>query len=696
MEVDQKTNEWLRVADLRPQLRKHVDIYTQVYRGNRWYVLHDTANGHHLRVNESAHAFIARLDGDLPVQDIWEILVGESAELAPDKEEIILILTQLFAIDLLRSNIPIDAKEFFNRYLSAKNLHKRRALMNPLALRFALFDPDSLLNHLMIFLRPLFSWSGFIIWSVIVSFACLLAMINFPILQAAVSPEILAPKNILLMLVLYCMIKLIHEFAHGLAVKIWGGEVHEMGITLLVLMPIPHVDASAASAFRNKYKRMFVGAAGIFAELLMAALALIVWFQAEPGLLKDAALNIVLIGSVSTLLFNANPLLRFDGYYVFQDLIEIPNLYTRSSKYYLYLIQRYLFKLDQITTPQTAKGERAWFLLYGLAATLYRLVIIVSIALFLAEQYLFIGVALAVWAIINQLLIPLIRGLRFLLSAPVLTQHRIRAGLVTSGLIGSFVLILVYVPVSLSTRANGIVWLSDQAQVFVETSGFVDEILVQSGESVSVGEPILRMHAPLLDTRIEVLEAKRRELELRNAAEKITERVQSKITMEELNSLESELRLLQERSSSLLLLSRISGKIVIPDEKTLKGLYLKQGDLLAYIIRPEDLIVRTVIPQQSIGLVQKQVSNIQVQFAEQLGKTVNARILRETPAGNTMLPSAALGAAGGGGITVSMSDSSGRTATEKLFQLDLSIPAELNLVGLGARDDLQEVLGRVS
>ncbi len=685
MDNDQLKNEWLRVTDLYPQLGEHVNIYSHVYRGDRWYVLHDTSSGRHLRVNESARAFIVRLNGDRSVDEIWQIVDAELGEQAPSKAEIVRILAQLFAIDLLNSGLPVDVKEFFDRYRTVRNQHRRRAAMNPLAVRFPLFDPDQLLNRLMFLLRPLFSWTGLIAWLVIVGFACLLAVINLSSLQAAINPDILAPENMLLMLALYCLIKLVHEFAHGFTVKMWGGEVHEMGITLLVLMPIPYVDASSAWAFSNKHNRMLVGVAGIVIELLLAAVALFVWLTVEPGLLKDAALNVVLIGSVSTLLFNANPLLRFDGYYVLQDLLEIPNLYGRASRYYIYLIQRYLFGLDQASSPVTAKGEAAWFAFYGLAAFVYRLFIMVVIALFLIEQYFFVGVALAMWAILNQLIMPMFKGLRFLTSAPALEEQRTRAGLVTSGLVGGILLMLLFLPVSLTTQVNGVVWVSDQAQLFAETNGFVEEIMVQPGSPVAVGVPILRMRDPTLDTRIEVLEAKRRGLELRSAAERLKERVQSDITMEELAAVESELKLLKQHASALIVRAKTAGKVILPGEKSLNGLYLKRGDLVGYVASPEHLIVRAVIPQENIGLVQKEVSEVQVRFAERLGQTIDTHILRETPAANKKLPSAALGVTGGGDIVLSMGDDSGRTAAEKFFQLDMDLPAGLSLVGLGER-----------
>jgi len=677
---------WPLIAKLRPRLRRHVRTYPQDYRGERWYVLRDESNGHHLRFNASAYEIIGRLDGDLTVQEIWEQTSAALGEDAFSQDEIIQILTQLFATGALRSGIPVDAKEFFNRYQHSRGLRWRRQMMSPLAVRMPLLDPDRILNRLMPWLRPIFSRWGAALWLLVVGIACLLALANAPALKFAVAnQDILSPANLLMLWILFPVTKAVHEFAHALAVKMWGGEVHEMGITLLVLVPVPYVDASAAWAFRDKHKRALVGAAGILTELFVAALALFVWLTVEPGLVRAAALNIMLICSLSTLLFNGNPLLRFDGYYVLQDLVEIPNLYSRASRFYLYLIQRYLFGLDHSRSPVTAVGERSWFAVYGLAALCYRLFILAVIVLFLAEEYLFAGVALGTWAFATQIVLPLYRGIRYLFSSPMLAGCRSRAAVVSTLLVGGITVGLVFLPVPLTTRAEGIVWVPDQAQVYAGAEGFVDKILVSSGTRIEPGVVLIRMRAPSLTARIAVLEARRRGLQARMAAERVEHRVKSEITAEELAAVDSELNLLREQTEYLLVRSAVAGTLVLPEERLLQGRYLSKGELIGYVVSPERLIVRSVVSQSDIGLVRQRVTKVEVRLAERLGESVAAQIVRETPSGSTHLPSRALGASGGGDIAVRSDDGEGLTAIDKVFQLDLDLPEDLEITGLGER-----------
>ena len=186
---------------------------------------------------------------------------------------------------------------------------------------------------------------------------------------------------------------------------VWGGKVNEIGIMLLVLFPVPYVDSSAAHQFSEKNRRLAVCAAGIMVEIFLASIALLVWANTDHGLMHDLAFDIVIIGAVSTLAFNANPLLRFDGYYLLSEQIEIPNLATRSNQYIGYLFKRYLLAIPNLRSPVTAAGEVKWLVSYGIGARIYRVFISLFIASWIAGKFLIIGVLLALWAVIGQLIL---------------------------------------------------------------------------------------------------------------------------------------------------------------------------------------------------------------------------------------------------------------------------------------------------
>ncbi|MGC9328004.1 MAG: hypothetical protein ACP5I1_10250, partial [Candidatus Hinthialibacter sp.] len=177
------------------------------------------------------------------------------------------------------------------------------------------------------------------VWLVVTVSAVITAGLHWSELTENVVDRILSAQNLAAITIIFPILKAFHEMGHAYAVKRWGGEVHEMGIMLLVLMPIPYVDASGASAFRDRRQRLLVGAGGMMVELFIAALALHLWVNIGEGYVRSALFNIIVLASISTILFNANPLLRYDGYYILSDWLEISNLAQRSLEYLGYLFK---------------------------------------------------------------------------------------------------------------------------------------------------------------------------------------------------------------------------------------------------------------------------------------------------------------------------------------------------------------------
>ena len=675
---------WQQIADLRPRLRHGVEILVQDYRGERWYLMHDQASGRFLRFNAVAYEFLGRLDGDLSVREIIELANAADDEVVLEPEHVMQIMAQLQGAEVLRGGLPLAAQDLLDRYQQAQRFRRQRALSNPLSLRIPLFDPDRLLNRLLRPSRWLFSWVGALLWLLVVAGATILAVANTGELVEAIGAKTLSTSEVLMFWLLYPLIKAVHELGHGLAVKVWGGEVHETGISLLVFMPVPYVDASAAWAFRDKRRRAVVGAAGIMVELFVAAVAFLFWLAVEPGLARDVALNIALIGGVSTLLFNGNPLLRFDGYYVLEDLVEIPNLAARSTRFYLHLIQHYLLGIADSRSPATAQGETAWFAVYGFLAPIYRLSVMVGIALYLASEFLVVGVVLAAWAVSMQLIKPLFMSLYFIVTSPRLEARRIR-GLAVVTLCAVLAGGVLSLPAPLVTMAQGVVWPGERARVVNAVEGFVVDVAVDTGDTVSAGDVLLRLEDRQLLTRELVLKARLRELRDQQVEQRQTSRVRAAMVADDITAVKTELEHVQARIAGLTVRSETDGVFYPVDPHELSGKLLRQGDVIGYVLRPDEPLVRAVVDQDAVGLLRSHRTSADVMLADHLGKRVVARIVREVPAGSRDLPSMALGVAGGGDIAVDMSDQGGTTAVDGVFQLELSLPPNTPVAGIGER-----------
>jgi putative peptide zinc metalloprotease protein len=444
---------WYRVAGLHPRLRPHVRVSRHIYRGKVWYLLQDTSSGRHHRVDETAFHFIGRMDGQRVADEIWHSLLSSLGEKSPTQDDTIEILCQLSDTGLLQCEITPDVAELFRRSLE-RGKKRRVAMLNPLSFRVPLFDPEGLLDRLAPLARFLFRPAVAVVWAVVILASLLTVLSNWDAVRSFAAVHMLTPRYLFLLWLCYPLIKALHELGHGLAVKAWGGEVREMGVSLLMLIPVPFVDASAASAFPEKHRRVIVGGAGIMVELFLAALALFVWLHVADGTVRDIAFIIMLIGGMSTVLFNGNPLLRFDGYYMLSDLLDIPNLGSRSNAYIVYLAQRRLLGVQSAISPVTGPGEAPLLFGYAVLSFAYRWFVAGLIILWAGHFSLWAGILVGAGVAWTMVIKPLIGLWRFLTSAPQLSRTRTRSMTIVCGVAAAVVILLCVVPFPFSTRAK--------------------------------------------------------------------------------------------------------------------------------------------------------------------------------------------------------------------------------------------------
>ena len=679
-----KQSIWPYISKLRPQLRGHVQVYAQMYRGERWYVLHDQSSSQYMRFNERAYAILGRFDGNLTLEEILDHANEKEDEYPLTQEDVIGLLGQLDAAEVLRGGLPMNAQDVFTQYKAQKRKKRQRSFMNPLSIKIPIFDPDKFLTSMAPLGRILFSKAGFWVWFITVFVALLLGLTHASQLGSEISAIEFSPEQLIAVWFMYPIIKAFHELGHGLALKAWGGEVHETGINLLVFMPVPYVDATASWGFGSKWRRMVVGAAGIFTELFLASLALFLWLAVEPGLVKLAALNVILIATLSTILFNGNPLLRYDGYFVFEDWLEIPNLASRAKRYYYYLIQKYILKISLAISPVTAKGEEKWFLFYGFAAPIYRLFILLSIAIYLVDSVLFIGVALAAWVVLMQVIVPVVKGIKFLVFSEIVAPHRLRG----MGLIGVFVLsfiLFMSIPVSLITYTQGVVWTVGGAEVTAGTSGFVHKVFSSSNADVNLSQPLFQLEDDELKTHVKVMKYRLNELHAEYMVQERQNRVKAAMIRDDLASAQAEYDQLKSQLQKLTIKSESSGTFVSSSMQDFAGHYVHQGDVLGHIINPDNIIIKVVIPQSRIGLLETYETEVEFKLENNLGDTYESKIIRKTPKATSQLPSAVLGTLGGGNLLVDSSQKSGTQLMTPAFLMDLSLPEELALNQIGGR-----------
>jgi putative peptide zinc metalloprotease protein len=676
------SDNWFRVAALRPRLRPHARVSRQRFRGKPWYIVHDPLTNRSHRFSPTAWWLANQLDGVSTVDHAWQLALAQLGDAAPSQEEVIRLLSQLHGADLLLSEATPESTELLERRGKQMKPKWLSGLLNPMSVRVPLWDPDLFLSRTLRWLQPWFGRAGAALWLLLVLPALALAAQHWTELSSNLADRLLAAGNLAAIALVFPFVKLLHELGHGYAVKAYGGEVHEAGVMLLVFAPAPYVDASASSGFRSKWVRAMVAAAGMLTELALAALAMYVWLSVEPGAVRSIAFNVMTVAGISTLVFNANPLLRYDGYYILCDLIEIPNLAQRANTYWGWLVQHHLFGERDAAPPETGAAERRWLFAYAPAAFVYRAVVSLSIALFIANQYFFVGVLLALWSVAGLIVAPAMRSLRFLLASPALARQRPRALALSAAALLGAVLLAVLVPLPSSSTVQAVVWVPAGAEVHAASNGFVRAVHVRAMAPVRPGQTLFDLDDSALLARYREQSARVNELDVQAVREQAEDRARAFQTREALAREQLQLDDLATRVAQLATLAQAEGSFVRAGSEDLPGSYVKRGDLLGYILAPGQRTIRAVVPQDEIGMVRGALRSIEVQLADRIGSRYTGQIVRTVPLGAENLPSKALTVEGGGDFVLDPRDPAALRTLDKVFQFDIAIspvPSDLRI-----------------
>ncbi len=675
---------WHRFAQQRPQLRSHVTVQQQQYRQQTWYLLTNTTNGSHHRINQIAYQFVGRCDGSHSVQAVWDSLLEILGDDAPTQDEIIRLLTELDQRDLLRYEVLPNIPGMFRRK-KEKAKQQRRAAINPLAMRLPIWDPTPLLERAGWLESLMFNPLTFLLWLVAVVVAALAAAAHWDELATHFNAYMGTPRYLLLAWVSFPLIKVLHELGHALAVRNWGGQVQEFGVTLFLLTPAPYVDASASSAFRRPVQRVIVGATGMMVELLLAAIALLVWFSVQPGLVHDLAFVTLFICGVSTLLFNGNPLLRFDAYYILCDTFDLPNLATRSRTYWINQLKKLVLGARAVVPLATAPGESKWLLAYAPLSFFYMLGIMSYVVLWLGSQSFLIGMLGVLFVVVMLVFKPLfVLGQEIFAAAPI-GAARVRAKLLVVSAVAAAVAVLLLLPVPFVTMAQGVIWLPDEARIRPETEGFIQEVRVHHGDPVEPGQVLMVLEDPALVAEHEKLSKQLEGLRTEQFYAVFKDASRAIVIAEKMEKVSAELARQEELLADLQVRSRARGRLVLPHEHDLPGTFVKKGVQLGYVLDPTEIKVRVAVPEPDAGLVREQLRSVQVRTADHPDEALVARVNSDTNTVPRELPSAAMGDKNGGKYPTDPEDKEGLNTTEPVVLMDVIVPATvLERVGVRA------------
>ncbi len=561
---------------VRPDLRAR----RHRYQGRVYWVVKDPVGLQYYRFEEEEFAILQMLDGESSLDEIAERFEREFPPQTIRTEELQQFIGMLHSSGLVITDAAGQGYQLKKRRDERKKKELLATFANILSLRFKGVDPERFFNFIYPYIRRFFTMPAMIGCITIALAALTLVIVNFAVFQSRLPGfhEFFKVQNWCALGLTLCVTKVLHEFGHGLSCKHFGGECHEIGVMFLVLTPCLYCNVSDSWMLPNRWHRAAIGAAGMYVELVLASIATFVWWWADPNTaVANYALNVMFICSVSTVMFNANPLLRYDGYYILSDVLEIPNLRQKASTILSRKFGKWCLGLEEPEDPFLPKRKQWLFAAYTIAAAIYRWVVVLSILYFLNKVFepyglKVVGQLIALGAIYGLLVQPFVQLYKYFKVPGRLAKIERPRLWATLAVIAALLAIVfawplpshIFCPLEVQSRGA--------EPVYVEEEGILEEVFVKQGQHVVDGQPLARLRSVQTEIRITEMSGRCDELEarlgslLRESYRDPSISTQIEQTTEALDSSRAQLEQLDQQKKLLTLVAPCDGTVMPPPQ----------------------------------------------------------------------------------------------------------------------------------
>ncbi len=568
-----------QLKDVRVGARPELDVSRHVFGGEPAYVVMDPVSFQSHRFSQADYQVFIAINARQTLGKVFAGLVASGHLDADQEEEFYKFVLSLTQRGLL--NLPLaDGGRHFKRFEERREAKQKGRLMRSLFLRVPLVRPDRFLNRTMFLFKPLFTWGALVVWALCCIASLLVILSRWDEVTSPMA-SILALGNLPVLWTLLVVLKVIHEFGHAYACKRFGGEVPEMGAYFIMFTPCAYVDASASWGFTSRWQRVIVALAGMYFESIAAMMALAIWVLTPSGTLHDAAYYAVVLSTVVTVAFNANPLMRYDGYYVLSDALGIPNLRAESDKSLRGLATRLLYGVRGKANDGSRKRSLG-LAAFGVAGAVYKVMLLLGISLVIAQKLPLVGFGVALMYVVQSLRqsgLSLINYLRF---SEELEGRRTRAITTTIAIALAGMVLVSAVPIPGRVESVGVVTRLDEVTVRAAVPGFVTEVFVECGDPVSSDEIICRLDNIDIELAAKQLELQTKATELRWEQELYSARQTAARTQATLDDLLEDRETAEQRRDSLDVRSARKG-VITNCESIQVGAFLKRGDPVATV-----------------------------------------------------------------------------------------------------------------
>ncbi|WP_298861365.1 HlyD family efflux transporter periplasmic adaptor subunit [uncultured Gimesia sp.] len=641
---------------LRLQMRADLHIQPLQFGGKKYWGLKDPISLQYYQLRDEEYFILKLLDGQSSFETIRRQYEQRFSPQKLEASQLQGFLSRLHQEGLVLADAIGQGEILLERQTLKQKQSFRARWMNPLAIRFRGIDPHRLLNWLQplaaLCFTPLFLLAS--LFLMVAAGTLIVTHLDAVIAQLPDFATFFEAKNLLLLGISLALVKVLHEFGHAFACKQFGGECHEMGVMLLAFIPCLYVNVSDAWTMPNKWHRIIVSSAGIFVELFISAACVFLWWFSYPGLFHSLCLNIVFVCSVSTLLLNGNPLLRYDGYYILLDLIEVPNLRQRAQTIVSNRLHHWFFGHKADILLKEPRRLRRFLFLYGIASILYRwfiVIVILTVCYYVLEPYglEIIAQIMGAFVLMGMLIVPLKSGVNEIQTYAKAGQIQWRRFLIRATFALVLLAGLLFIPLPHRITAPALIELKAATHVYVTAAGFLKsaatpQTVIQQGSLIAqlqndeIDQEILKLTGQIDQQNILISTLEKRQvIDPEAAQELLTANDQRADLIDQLRQRQTDQRRLRLNAPITGTLIPAPQKPPSQEEETLsswsgspldeenQNCFLERGTWLCSLGDPQKLQARLIVNQEDVEFI-KAGQTVRILLDEYPGNLLNGTI----------------------------------------------------------------------
>jgi len=658
-----------KLGDVRASVRPNLEISRHVFSGKPTYVVRDPVTAQTHRFSAQDYQLFISVDQTRTLKETALQLIVQKRITVEQTDDFYKFVVHLHQMGLL--TLPLsDGSTLYKRYKQRIDMQKKGRFLKLLFMKVPLAKPDKWLGTTKHIVAPLFTLTALWIWLACAAACGLVLLIHW---REFVNPlgTMLTLSNVPMLWCLLVGLKTFHELGHAYACKRFGGAVPEMGAMIMMGTPCAYVDASSSWGFPNRWHRMSVALAGMYFESMLAMVAVVVWLATETGQLHSAAQYAIVLSTVVTIGFNANPLMRYDGYFILCDLVNIPNLHRDAKAAGSGFIKWVLYGLPQKAVASKRSINIA-MTVFGIACMLYQVTVSLGIATLLTLSVPIVGPVIAFFVSGLPVVRVLQKWVMYVASSKELESVRIRAISVASSIAIGIVVGTLAIPIPGHVQSLGIVHRKEEQSLRASVSGFLISAPANTEASIDATDVLYSMENPELEVQKSDLQSLIRQLTIQLQSKLGVDSRISEQTSRQLENAQKQIDHLESQIAHLKLSADISGVFIPPPESLRQGKFIRQGEQLGTVCRGPWIVHAMLTADQWSSIESMKHLRVGITLVGNTKQRLRGKIVSGAIGGTKKIEEAALTHSGGGSIAVSPT----MEATENFFDVVIEIEEE--------------------